>query len=63
MKRIYSAIGLCAALLIFEAWVFLPSTTAKTDEERQKLGRTGGQGRAKIFDVREVEFGGRDPRV
>jgi hypothetical protein len=31
MKRVYSAIGLCAALLIFEAWVFLPSTTAKTD--------------------------------
>ncbi|MEP6946886.1 MAG: hypothetical protein ABJA02_13275 [Acidobacteriota bacterium] len=31
MKRVYLAIGLCAALLIFEAWVFLPSTTAKTD--------------------------------
>ncbi len=31
MKRVYSAIGLCAALLIFEAWVFLPASQAKTD--------------------------------
>lgn len=31
MKRVYSAIGLCAALLIFEAWVFLPVSQAKTD--------------------------------
>ncbi len=31
MKRVYSAIGLCAALLIFEALVFLPSTNAKED--------------------------------
>jgi len=26
-----------------------------TDEERDKLGRTGGEGRAKIFEVREVD--------
>lgn len=31
MKRVYSAIGLCTVLLIFEASVFLPSSNAKTD--------------------------------
>ncbi len=31
MKRVYSAIGLCTALLIFEAWVLLPASQAKTD--------------------------------
>ncbi len=31
MKRLYCAIGLCLALLVFEAAVFLPSSAAKTD--------------------------------
>ena len=31
MKRVYSAIGVCAALLVFEAWVFLPASHAKSD--------------------------------
>jgi hypothetical protein len=37
MTRLYSAIGLCMALLLFEAAVFLPSSKAKTDVVGQLL--------------------------
>ncbi len=37
MKRLYSAIGLCIVLLIFEAAVFLPASKAKEDIVTQLL--------------------------